>query len=233
MPEEKSTGRRAAAGAPRPTRRSFTEGQVVDTALDLLDEGGPSALSIRAVAGRLGVNPNAVYTYVASRADLERAVIERVLAAVPLGPLVDPGVEWTAAVIQFALGLRDQLLAHPAVATLMMSGPMDGPAARDVGEAMFGCLARGGLPAQTRAHGVYAVIVQVLGAVALEVAETDGKPPLPPESERIALRRAALDELDGTRWPRTAAHLDEIAAWNSVDQFVWGLRALLTGMTAS
>ncbi|WP_278261391.1 TetR/AcrR family transcriptional regulator [Nocardia sp. AG03] len=222
----------ARPGAPRPTRRSFTEEQVVDTALALLDEGGPRALSIRAVAARLGVNPNAVYTYVASRDALERAVIDRVLAAVPLGPLADAGVEWTAAVIQFALGLRDQLLDHPAVASLMMSGPMDGPAALDVGEALFGCLARGGLPLATRAHGVYAVIVQVLGAVALEVATTDGKPPLAPESERIAQRRATLDGLDAHRWPRTAAHLDEIAAWNTVDQFVWGLRVLLTGMTA-
>ncbi|WP_280347939.1 TetR/AcrR family transcriptional regulator [Nocardia neocaledoniensis] len=233
MSDGKSTGRQAAGGAPRPTRRSFSADRVVDIALELLDEGGPSALSIRAVAARLGVNPNAVYTYVASRADLERAVIERVLATVPLNPLTDPGVEWTAAVIQFALGLRDQLRAHPAVATLMMAGPMDGPAARDVGEAMFTCLARGGLPARARAHGVYAVIVQVLGAIALDVAETDGKPPLPPDSERIALRRAGLDDIDIQRWPRTAAHLDEMAAWNSVDQFVWGLRTLLVGMTAA
>ncbi|WP_280307352.1 TetR/AcrR family transcriptional regulator [Nocardia neocaledoniensis] len=219
--------------ADRPSRRSFTAERVVDAALGLLDEGGPGALSVRAVAARLGVRPNAVYTYVASRAELERAVTERVLAAVPLSPLTDPGVEWTAAVIQFALGLRDQLRAHPAVATLMMAGPLDGPAARDVGEAMFTCLARGGLPAQTRAHGVQAVIVQVLGAIALDVAETDGKPPLPTDSERIAERRARMNDVDPHRWPRTAAHLDEMAAWNSVDQFVWGLRTLLVGMTAA
>jgi TetR/AcrR family transcriptional regulator, tetracycline repressor protein len=98
---------------------------------------------------------------------------------------------------------------------------------------MFTCLARGGLPAQTRAHGVQAVIVQVLGAIALDVAETDGKPPLPPDSERIAERRARMNDVDPHRWPRTAAHLDEMAAWNSVDQFVWGLRTLLVGMTAA
>ncbi|MFD4355102.1 TetR/AcrR family transcriptional regulator [Nocardia sp. NPDC058518] len=228
MSKAKSTG----VGASRPARRSFTEEQVVDIALQLLDEGGSGALSIRAVAGKLGVNPNAVYTYVASRADLERAVIERVLSAVPLAPLRDLGVEWTGAVIQFALGLRAELLAHPAVAILMMSGPMDGPAASDVGEALFGCLARGGLSEARQAHGVYAVIVQVLGGIALNVAETDGKPPLAPESERTALRREGLALLDADRWPRTAAQVDAMAAWNSQDQFVWGLRALLTGIAA-
>ncbi|MFF2084848.1 TetR/AcrR family transcriptional regulator [Nocardia sp. NPDC058176] len=210
---------------------------MIDTALALLDEGGTSALSIGAVAARLGVEASAVADAVGSRVELERAVIERVLSAVPLGPLSDPGVEWTAAVIQFALGLRDQLLAHPAVCPLMMAGPQDGPAAdgpaaRDISEALFICLARGGLPAQSRAHGVYAVLVQVLGAIALDIAETDGKPPLPPESERVRQRRAALDDIDSVRWPRTTAHLDEIAAWNSVDQFVWALRTLLTGMVA-
>ena len=65
------------------------------------------------------------------------------------------------------------------------------------------------------------------------MAETDGKPPFPAESERIAARRTALQDLDPTRWPRTAAHLEEIAAWTSVDQFVWGLPVLLVGMTAT
>ncbi|APE37250.1 TetR family transcriptional regulator [Nocardia mangyaensis] len=232
MSEAESAGRRGSAG------RAFTEFEVVGTALGLLDAGGPSALSIGAVAARLGVEADAVSSVAGSRVELERAVIERVLSAVPVGPLSDAGVEWSAAVIQFALGMRDQLLAHPAVVTLMMSGPMDGPAAdgpvaRDISEALLACLTRGGLPAQARAHGVYSVLVQVLGAVALDVAETDGKPPLPPESERVRQRRAALDDIDSARWPRTTAHLDEIAAWNSVDQFVWSLRTLLTGMVAA
>ncbi|MFF0543468.1 TetR/AcrR family transcriptional regulator [Nocardia thailandica] len=228
MAQAKSTGK-----STRPERRAFTAEQVVDIALDLLDTGGPGALSIRAVAARLGVNPNAVYTYVASRADLERAVIERVLATVPLAPLTDPGVDWTSAVIQFALGLREEVLRHPGVTELLMTGPMDGPAARDVGEALLDCFARGGLTPTARARGVYAVIVQVIGSVALEVAETDGKPPLPPESERVTRRRGLLDHIDATRWPRTAASADLMADWISVDQFVWGLRAVLVGLSVS
>lgn len=227
MVKEKSTG----PGAARPARRSFTEEQVVDVALELVDEGG--ALSIRAVAGKLGVNPNAVYTYVASRADLERAVIERVLSAVPLGPLRDAGVAWTEGVVEFACGLRAELLAHPAVAGLMMAGPMDGPAASDVGEALFECLARGGLSEPQQTRGVYAVIVQVLGGIALTAAETDGKPPLTPESARVAARREMLGALDAGRWPRTVTRLDEMAAWNSEEQFVWGVRALLDGIAVA
>ncbi|MGW6625831.1 TetR/AcrR family transcriptional regulator [Nocardia sp. NPDC055002] len=214
------------------------EQQIAAAALGIVDEDGAVALSVGAVARRLGVDADVVHACVGGLDGLERTVIENVLSSVSLGPLTDDGVEWTAAVIQFALSMRGRLFDHPAVAELIMSGPMDspsadGPVARDMTEALFVCLARGGLQAPIRAHGVYAVFVYVLGSIALDVAETDGKPPLPGESERIAARRAALRDLDPTRWPRTAAHREEIAAWTSVDQFVWGLRVLLVGMTAT
>ncbi|MGW4738173.1 TetR/AcrR family transcriptional regulator [Nocardia xishanensis] len=215
----------------RPARRSFTEAQAVDTALLLLDEGGAAAVSIRAVAGRLGVNPNAVYTYVASRADLERAVIERVLGSAPLTVLADPAIEWRSAIVEFAVELRRRVLEHPAVAGLMMIAPMDGPAARDVGEALLACLARGGLSPDRRARAAYAVMVQVIGAIAMEVAEADGRPPLPPESVRIAQRRAALAEIPAERWPHTHESRDVMAEWISAEQFAWSLRALLDGLS--
>ncbi|TCK00057.1 TetR/AcrR family transcriptional regulator [Nocardia alba] len=216
----------------------LAEQRAIDAALAVLDSDGARALSVGAVARRLGVAPDAVRTRFGGADGLERAVIESVLSTVALGPLTDDGVEWTAAVIQFALGMRGRLFEHPAVAELIMAGPMDspsadGPVARAMTESLFVCLARGGLPAPIRARGVYAVLVHVFGSIALDVAETDGRPPLPGESERIAARRAALSELDPTRWPRTVAHLTEIAAWTSVDQFVWGLRVLLVGMTAT
>ncbi|MFE1596488.1 TetR/AcrR family transcriptional regulator C-terminal domain-containing protein [Nocardia sp. NPDC058705] len=224
--------------AETPGTGPIVEARVVDAALAILDAGGANALSIDAIAARLGADADAVRADAGSLYDIERAVIEHVLSAVSLVPLTDDGVEWTAAVIQFALGIRGQLFEHPAVAELIMSGPMDspsadGPVARDMTESLFACLARGGLHAAIRAHGVYAVFVYVLGSVALDVAETDGKPPLPAESERIAARRKALQDLDPARWPRATAHLAEIAAWTSVDQFVWGLRVLLVGMTAT
>ncbi|WP_084458018.1 TetR/AcrR family transcriptional regulator [Nocardia caishijiensis] len=223
------------SGGEPPEQLSCTEDRVVDAVLAVLDEGGAGALTVEAVAGRLGVDPGAL---ACDRSGLERAAIERVLSTVRLGPLYDPGVEWVSAVIQLALSMRSRLWEHPAVAVLMMSGPHDGPAddgpaARDIEEALFACFARGGLHTQMRAHGVYAVLVYVLGSTALDIAETDGRPPLPPDSERIERRRAQLRDLDVDRWTRTAAHVDEIAAWTSVDQFVWGLRVLLVGMTAS
>ncbi len=203
--------------------RQFSDEQIVATALELLDGGGADAVSIRSVATRLGVNPNAVYTYVASRADLERLVAEHILGAVAF-----PGAaaSWADRIVRFAADLRAELLRHPAVAQLLMRAPMDGAAARAVGEWLMAALAEG-MDAEDAARTTYLVIVHVLGSVALEAAETAGVPPLPPESERIAQRRGALADVDAQRWPRTAAARDVMADWISGAQFEWGLRRIL------
>ena len=211
-------------------RRSLDRGKVVDAAVGLLDEGGPEALSIRAVAGRLGVNPNAVYTYVASRSALEREIVERVFGESDLDLLTGPAGRWRTRLVQYTRSLRAVLLRHPAVAGLLMTAPMDGPSALLIGERVIGCLRDAGLDPDDAARGTYALIVQVVGFVALEVAETDGRPPLLPETERIAARRAALEFLDPRDWPLSAATRDVAAGWISTGQFDWSVERLLDGL---
>jgi len=219
----------------RGPRRSLGLPQVVDAALQVVDEGGPDALSVRAVAARLGVNPNALYTYVASRAALEREIVERVLADSDLSLLdrdepADDDRTWRHRVLAYGTSLRHSLLRHPAVARLMMTAPMDGPTALLVGERLIGALVEGGLTPDDAARATYAVIVQVLGSVALEVAETDGRPPLPPEQDRVAGRRAVFEWVDQEQWPMTAATKDIAAQWISTDQFRWSVERLLDGI---
>lgn len=55
---------------------------VVDTALDLLREGGLPGMSMRTLATRLGVQPSALYWHVPSKQALLTAVAERVLSGV-------------------------------------------------------------------------------------------------------------------------------------------------------
>ena len=204
--------------------------QVVDAAVAVVDEGGPDALSVRAVAGRLGLNPNALYTYVPSRAALEKVVVERVLGESDRGLLAGPATSWRQRIASYAGSLRGALLTHPGVARLLMTAPMDGPNALAVGEGLMGALVDAGLSVDDAGRGCYSIIVQVLGAVALEVAETDGRPPLPPEADRIAGRREALTGIDAEFWPHTAAAVDVMAQWISTEQFDWSLARLLDGL---
>jgi TetR/AcrR family transcriptional regulator, tetracycline repressor protein len=133
-------------------------------------------------------------------------------------------------ITSYAHRLRATLLAHPGVAPLLLSAPMDGPAALLVGELLLATLADAGLAPDDAARATYLLIVLLVGAVALEVAETDGRAPLPPEDARIAGRRAAMSAVPPDALPRTSAAVDVIAAWIGTDQLDWMLERTLDGI---
>ena len=215
---------------PGPPRTLDVE-RVVAAALDLLDAGGPGALSVRAVAGRLGVNPNAIYTYVADRRSLECAIVECVLADAGAARLAESGQPWRTQILEYGASLREALLRHPGAVPLFMTAPMNGPNALAVGERLLGAFADAGLAPDDAARATYAVIVHVLGSVALEVAETDGRPPLPDEAERVERRRAGFASVNLTDHPMTAATSDVMARWISTEQFAWTFERLLDAIT--
>lgn len=205
--------------------------QVVRAGLDLLDAEGSAALSIRAVAGRLGVNPNALYNYVDSRSALEGALIERVMSDSNLDLLTGPA-PWAERVLDYSLSFRESLLRHPGAAALMTTAPMNGPTALLLGEALITAITESGLSADDAARAAYALIVQAVGAIVLEVAETDGRAPLPSEQDRTALRLAALSRLPADEWPMSAATAAVAAAWNTTDQYRWAMGTVIAGIQA-
>ena len=116
-----------AGPARRGRRRALSEEEFLDAALALLDEGGAEAMSVRAIASRVGVAPNAVYTYFPDKAAVVAALVERVIGEVDPGVLTDRSRPWRDRVEGLAVELRRHLSAHPAVVGLMISAPMEGP----------------------------------------------------------------------------------------------------------
>lgn len=217
-------------GRPGPGR-TFSQQQVTQAALAVLDRGGHGALSVRAVAAELGVQPNALYTYVADRAALQQAVVEQVLSEADVDLLGGRRRSWRRRIKAYAESLRTALLARPAAVPLFMTAPMSGPVALEVGERLLWALADAGLGPEDAARGCWVLIVYVLGSVALDVAETDGRAPLPSERDRTGSRLAGFRTVDAAAFPRTAAAAPVMAAWVSTEQFQWGLDRLLDGLT--
>src|SRR4051812_25968143 len=116
-----------AEGGRRRSRRILSEGEILDAALELLDEGGPSAASVRGIAARVGVAPNAVYTYFPDKASVIKALGERLLGEILQGGLDHCDQPWRACVEALALDIRARLVAHPGAVTLMIGGPLGGP----------------------------------------------------------------------------------------------------------
>jgi AcrR family transcriptional regulator len=218
--------------AGRGPRRALTEDEILDAALGLLDEGGRDAASVRGIAARVGVAPNAVYTYFPDKAAVIKALVERLLGEVDHDVFADRSRPWRDRVEALALDLRAHLSDHPGAVSLMIGGPMDGPHALALNEHLLDVLADAGLDRTEAARASYLLIVYVFGSIALEVADVHQAGALPPESERVAARQAAFSATPVDHFPRSAAAADTMADYISTEQYLWGLRRVLDGISA-
>jgi TetR/AcrR family tetracycline transcriptional repressor len=213
-------------------RRALTEDEILDAALGLLDDGGPNAASVRGIAARVGVAPNAVYTYFPDKAAVVNALVDRLLGEVDHDVFADRGRPWRERVEALALELRANLSAHPGAVALMIGGPMDGPHALALSERLLELLADTGLERTDAARAAHLLIVYVFGSIALDVADPKQSGPPPPEPERTATRIRAISATPADRFPRSAAAMATMAGYVSTDQYLWGLRRLLDGIAA-
>lgn len=131
----------------RPARRaraSLSADLILDTALDLIDGGGESALTFRQLGRQLGADPTAVYRYFRSKDDLLLAMADRIfeqtLPTVPMQP------DWRATLRAMALAAYEALLRHPRLAVLVAARTTQGPGEARAIERILAALDDAGLP---------------------------------------------------------------------------------------
>ncbi|HEY4266968.1 MAG TPA: TetR/AcrR family transcriptional regulator C-terminal domain-containing protein [Galbitalea sp.] len=87
--------------------------QVIDEALRLLDDVGLDALSLRTLAGRLGVRAPTLYWHIGSKAELldalADAIMDEVIHSIPEPGADDSWREWLLAAL---VELRNAMLRH-------------------------------------------------------------------------------------------------------------------------
>jgi AcrR family transcriptional regulator len=98
-------------------RRALTRERVVAEALTVIGTDGVDALSMRALAARLGVVPGAIYRHVRNKEQLRDLVVDGVLAEVD--GQADRALSWTEQVRTLAHRLRAVLENHPGIAGLL------------------------------------------------------------------------------------------------------------------
>src|ERR1700722_18966156 len=84
---------------------------IVDAALEIADEQGLEAVTMRAVGARLGAAAMSLYRHVPNKDALLELMADKVLAELPYP---DPAGDWRQEIHTFYLVWRDLLLEHPA-----------------------------------------------------------------------------------------------------------------------
>jgi AcrR family transcriptional regulator len=116
---------------------------ILRASLDVADERGLTAVTMQAVADRLGVTPMALYRHVAHKADLLDGLVESLLVEFQLP---DPRLSWRDRLSEIARAARDSARRHPDVFPLLLQRRASTPAARRVPDAICGALRDAGMP---------------------------------------------------------------------------------------
>lgn len=174
-------------------RRSIKQSDIVAAAFEILEQSGFAAVSIRGVAGALGLTPTAMYTYFPSKQDLLRAMVGELFAGVLADAGADAGATAggsradapgeadgsgeadpaRATLLAAAVDLRERLRAHPGAVSLVTVSGVAGVGTIALVERLGHAFAAAGLPTDDAARAAHALLAHTIGQVALEQAWGD------------------------------------------------------------
>lgn len=212
----------------RASRPPLSRERVLDAALQLVDEGGVKALSMRTVAAALGVEAMSLYRHVAGKEDLVLGVADRVMAQIEVPP---PGTPWREALRRRAWSAREVFLRHPSAALVVESCATMTPARLAYADAVVGRLMADGFDATLAYRAFLLLDSYVYGFVMQELS-------WPRPAPDGALPAAV--EVPPARYPHFAAVMVEVMgsvgerglAAAYADEFGFGLELVLDALAA-
>jgi AcrR family transcriptional regulator len=148
--EETSTERRA----------PVTRARVLHAAVDLADEGGIDAVSMRKLGQKLGVEAMAIYRHVRDKDDLLDGLVEFVLAEIERPSRND---DWKVAVRDQAIAARRVMLRHPWAPRLLEERAVGGPAFLGHVESVLSTLLAAGFSIDLAHHALHVLSSRIFG----------------------------------------------------------------------
>jgi AcrR family transcriptional regulator len=205
---------RAQGGHGRRSRpgRGLSLDRIVTVTLELMDEQGIGAATMRGVASRLGVRSMSLYRYVQDRDELFDAVVERIVNELADDPEVHlrPVDGWRPYLAGMARGVRRYARAHPhafpLVATRPPAAPWVNPPLRSLRwvEAMLTGLAREGFSDEQVLFTYRTFNGFLLGYLLLETSAMTLRDPKPGDGSFTGTDTISND--DGGSAGQAAAH---------------------------
>ncbi len=212
-------------GRPKAGQEMLRRDRILTTALQLIDEHGVEALSMRRLATELGVDPMAIYHHLPGKQAILAGLIEIVFNELQLPPT--KYATWQEQVRAFARAYHNLTRAHPNFVLYLVTDPEScAEAALVANEVLYTALAAAGLLPQAIVRTAD-LIVDYLNGFAL--AESSGRLGQPGERQDLIARLSDQqpDQFPTMRWVFNTLTEDEIRADVEV-----GLEIILAGIEA-
>ena len=215
----------SSAQARSKSRAPLTRDRVLQAAMDLADEGGIEAVTMRRLGQALGVEAMSLYYHAANKDDILAGIVDLVVHEIEL-PAADG--DWKAAIRASAISAHQVLRRHPWACNLLMSGPRVLPARLRHIDALLGRLADAGLPDEVTDLAYHALDSHILGFTLWEAGYTSAFKRLPADFMTTMVRDLSLEE-----YPHLVEHVAYHLRPPSGDRtaaFEFGLDLILDGL---
>lgn len=193
-------------------------------ALAVADEAGLDALTMQAVARRLGAEAMSLYRHVRNKEEILDGLVDLVFAEIDLPA---PGTPWRTAMRQRAITARQVLSRHPWAVGLLDSAGRPGPANLRHHDAVLGLLTDSGFSSVMATHAYNLLDSYLYGFVLQERT----LPITTPEAFE-SVGGAIIGSLSADEYPHfTAVGADLMASgFDYGREFEFGLDLILDGL---
>lgn len=202
--------------------RPLSRPRIVEAAVEVADDDGFAAISMRNVGKRLGVEAMSLYHHIANKDALLDALADWVFGQIELPVTAE---SWQEGMRRRAGSARRVLVDHPWALTLIDSRSNPGPALLRHHDAVIGCLREGGFPIDLAAQAFSVIDAYVYG-----FALTERNLPFDPSTTTEAVALAAEVTPLLAEYPHLAElvqHLTGSGEYSFSRQFEDGLEIVL------
>ena len=217
-------------GSPR-REESLSRDSIIDASIALLDSGGESGLTFRALAARLATGAGAIYWHVANKSELLTAACDGIVARAMNAPLPDATPK--DVIRALALAMFDAIDLHPWVGSALTRAPGQLPAVRIL-ERIGRQVQALGVPEKAQFAAACALLNYILGVSGQNAANARVGQALGGDRSALLETVSAMWlDLDPGQFPFTRAMAAQLRAHDDRADFLAGIDFILDGIAAA
>jgi AcrR family transcriptional regulator len=210
--------------SPQP-RIPLTRDRILRAALQIADEEGLEALTMRRLGQELGVQAMSLYNHVANKDDLYQGIVD--LAMNEIEP-PSPDVDWKTALRQTAISAHRAFVRHPWACNLHMETPRINDERMEWMEGVLRTLREAGFSPNMTHHAYHALDSHITGFTLWLV-----NMPFDSREELLDMAKDFIPSISPDRFPYVIEHAKEHLEEPDPDEpseFEFGLDLILEGL---
>ncbi|WIM99710.1 TetR/AcrR family transcriptional regulator C-terminal domain-containing protein [Actinoplanes oblitus] len=220
-----------ASRARHPDRRedALSQERIIEAAVEMLDAGGESALTFRALSATLKTGPGAIYWHVANKGELLTAAADAVLTGAM--PATGAGEVPQDVIRAVALGVFDAIEAHPWIGEQMSQLSSQSTTLR-IFERLGRQVQALGVPGPAQFDAASALLNYILGVAAQNAAMARSVQRGTDRAEVLDLVASLWTSLDTDEYPFLRNIAAQLRDHDDRAQFLAGVDLILAGIAS-